>query len=165
MKKRFMLFLTSLLVVSSVVGCSSSDSIGKSDKPATTVKIEGKGDSDLTGLTYLYDYGNNARLYADNFTKIVYIVYFDESGSGAKATKAVAMAPWISEDGNYYYIDTENRTIKELTDDNNASDDTSSDKDTSDTSDESDTSGSTSEESDSSTLDSSVTDKINQNQN
>ena len=155
------LFLTTCLILAFVIGCGSSGAISKSDDPTTIVQIDGKNDSDLTGLTYLYDYGDNARLYADNFTKIVYIVYYDESGTGAKATKAVSMSPWISENGKYCYIDTDNRIIKELNDE----DEDYSNKDNNDDTSSKQNTSSSSEETNSSGLDSSVTDKINQNQN
>ena len=155
------LFLTTCLILAFVTGCGSSGAISKSDDPTTIVQIDGKNDSDLTGLTYLYDYGDNARLYADNFTKIVYIVYYDESGTGAKATKAVSMSPWISENGKYCYIDTDNRIIKELNDE----DEDYSNKDNNDDTSSKQNTSSSSEETNSSGLDSSVTDKINQNQN
>ena len=164
MRKRLLLIATSMILAISIVGCSDSGAISKSDSPAANVAIDGKNDDDLTGLTYLYDYGDNARLYADNFTKIVYIVYYDSSGSGAKATKAVSMSPWLSANGKYCYVDTENYIIKELSDDE---DQTSTDTNTDDDNDNEDANNnvSSSEETDSSTLDSSVTDKINQNQN
>lgn len=159
------LVLTSCLILAFVTGCGSSGAISKSDDPVTIVQIDGKNDSDLTGLTYLYDYGDNARLYADNFTKIVYIVYYDESGTGAKATKAVSMSPWISENGNYCYVDTDNRIIKELTDEKDTDSDSMDDKDSDDSTSTKQNNLSSSEETNSSGLDSSITDKINQNQN
>lgn len=78
----------------------------------------------------------------------------------------MGMTPWISADGNYYYVDTEERTIKELiSNDTTIKDDDSKDNSSDDISDDNTQQSATTEDGDSSTLDPSVTDKINQHTN
>lgn len=166
-KKIVLILLSSLLVVSTIVGCGkTSGDLTVSDVPETEISIDGKNSDDITGFTYLYDYGNGFRLYADNYTKIIYVMYYGSSGSGAKNRTETGLSPWISPNGTYCYIDTENRIIKELNTDNVIS---SIDENTDSTDDldneNNQQSSASSENGDSSNIDQSVTDKINQNSN
>lgn len=167
MKKKLLILLSVIFTTMSIVGCGEvSGDLTDNDEPETEVSIDNKNSDDLTGFTYLYDYGNGFRLYADNFTKIVYVVYYGSEGNGAKATRSMGMTPWISADGNYYYVDTEERTIKELiSNDTTIKDDDSKDNSSDDISDDNTQQSATTEDGDSSTLDPSVTDKINQHTN
>ena len=157
-KNIILLLLLSALISMFITGCSSSNS----ETPEVEVTIDGKNSDDITGFTYLYDYGDGYRLYADNFTKIVYVMYLDNSGNGATTAKSSSLSPWISENGNYYYIDTKEKMIKELVDDNTIEDKKNSEDENDE---ENEDRNAISEESDSSSLDQSVTDQINQNQN
>lgn len=172
MKKKLLLLLCTIMTIGTITGCSSESSDFKTnDVPAVEVSIDGKNSDDTTGFTYLYDYGNGFRLYADDYTKIVYVLYYNHSGSGAKSTMSTSLSPWLSQNGKYCYIDTEDKTIKELDTDNVVKiDSNDKNKDETDNTDvsESDTNedtSSSSEESGSSDLDKSITDKINQNGN
>lgn len=167
MKKKLLILLSVIFTTMSIVGCGAvSGDLTANDEPETEVSIDNKNSDDLTGFTYLYDYGNGFRLYADNFTKIVYVLYYGSGGNGAKATTSMGITPWISSDGNYYYVDTEERTIKELiSNDTTIKDDDSKDNSSDDISDDNTQQSATTEDGDSSTLDPSVTDKINQHTN
>ena len=57
-----------------IVGCGTNV-----EQPAGGVSIENAEDQTL-GFTYLYDLGNGYKLYADNFTKIVYLRYDYQGG-------------------------------------------------------------------------------------
>lgn len=145
--------LTSLFVV----GCSGS-SVKVEKTPAVEVSIEGMNEGDLAGFTYLYDYGNGFRLYADNFTKIVYVMYYDNVDSGTKAVaRSSSLSPYISPNGNYCYIDTEARQIKELITDNSVVN--------SGTSVDNNQEGTDNQTPSSTTIDESISNKIDQNRN
>lgn len=169
MKKKLLILLCTVLIASSLTACgkSSNEEVSSSDTPAAEVGIEGKNSDEITGFTYLYDYGNGFRLYADNYTKIVYVMYYNNSGNGAKSTASAGLSPWLSQNGKYCYIDTDEKLIKEL-DTNQTVDfgnsDENSDSNSDDTDKTKDTTPST-EEGKSSKIDQSVTDKINQNAN
>jgi len=152
LKKKIGICLLIPCLVFMFTGCGGSQT--STNENSVEISIEGKTKNDLTGFAYLCDYGDGYSLYADKFTKIVYISKSTSSGSGAKATATESFTPWISKNGNYYYIDTDAKMIKEL----NANYST----------DENITSQSTDEkveESGSVSLDPSITNQINQNQN
>lgn len=163
-KKKVILLLSTLILSTSLVGCgAASGSLSASDTPATEVSIDGKNNDDLTGYTYLYDYGDGFRLYADNYTHIVYVLYYGSGGTGAKATNSMGLSPWLSENGKYCYIDTETKTIKELDSENKSSD--TDDENNEENTDDSTPKNATSETGESSSIDDSITDKVNQNAN
>ena len=164
-KQLIVIVLLCLFVMTTLIGCGAkTETLNLSDKPETEVSIDGKNSDDITGFTYLYDYGNGFRLYADNYTKIVYIIYYGKSGSGSKATNAVGMTPWLSENGKYCYVDVEDKSIKELNTDDTV-DIKSNDDEDDNTSDNTKQSTPITDQGDSSNIDKSVTDKINQNTN
>ena len=99
------------------------------EEPVGGVSIE-NAENQTLGFTYLYDLGNGYKLYADNFTKIVYLRYDYQGGKGATSIGSSSMCPYISENGNYYKINTNTRVIEEY---NPSMNSTSSNVDTNDT--------------------------------
>ena len=91
-----------------IVGCGTNV-----EQPAGGVSIENAEDQTL-GFTYLYDLGNGYKLYADNFTKIVYLRYDYQGGKGATAIGSSSMTPYISPNGKYYKVNTNTRVIEEF---------------------------------------------------
>ena len=102
-----------LLSMSILTGCGSSQEV-----PAEGVTISG-AENAILGFTYLLDLGDGYKLYADNFTKIVYLKYEFSDGRGATAVGGVSMTPYLSPNGNYYTVNPTTRVIEELTKDTN----------------------------------------------
>lgn len=107
-KKLLCLGVLSLCTIFSLTGCNVGG-----EQPAAGVSIAGAENQTL-GFTYLYDLGNGYKLYADNFTKIVYLRYDFSDGKGATSVGSVSMCPYISANGNYYVVNTQTRVIEEL---------------------------------------------------
>lgn len=82
------------------------------ETPAAGVSIA-NAEGQTLGFTYLYDLGNGYKLYADNFTKIVYLRYDFTGGKGATSIGSCSMCPYISANGNYYKVNTQTRVIEE----------------------------------------------------
>ena len=82
------------------------------EEPAAGVSIA-NAEGQTLGFTYLYDLGNGYKLYADNFTKIVYLRYDYEGGKGATSIGSASMTPYISPNGYYYKVNTQTRVIEE----------------------------------------------------
>lgn len=166
MKKKLLTLFCTVLIASSLTACGEkSGDLTVTDVPETEVGIDGKNSDDITGFTYLYDYGNGFRLYADNYTKIVYVMYYGSSGSGAKSTTETGLSPWLSQNGKYCYIDTEDRVIKELSTDDTVDFGNNENEDDNSNTKNQERTDTTTEEGKSSKIDQSITDKINQNSN
>ena len=99
------------------------------EEPAGGVSIE-NAENQTLGFTYLYDLGNGYKLYADNFTKIVYLRYDYQGGKGATSIGSSSMCPYISANGNYYKVNPQTRVIEEY---NPSMNSTSSNVETNDT--------------------------------
>lgn len=99
------------------------------EEPAGGVSIE-DAENQTLGFTYLYDLGNGYKLYADNFTKIVYLRYDYQGGKGATSIGSSSMCPYISTNGNYYKVNPQTRVIEEY---NPSMKSTNSNVDTNDT--------------------------------
>ena len=108
MKKKFAII--SLLTFGMVLPLTGCGKI--SEEPAAGVSIE-NAEGQTLGFTYLYDLGNGYKLYADNFTKIVYLRYDYEGGKGATSVGSSSITPYLSKDGNYYKVNTQTRVIEE----------------------------------------------------
>ena len=101
--------LLTLCTMFMFTGCGSFTG----ETPAAGVSIQG-AENQILGFTYLYDLGNGYKLYADNFTKIVYLRYDYSAGSGATSVGSSSMTPYISTNGNYYKVNTQTRVIEEF---------------------------------------------------
>ena len=181
MKKKILLLTILTLCSINLVGCGSNMSgMTKKDSPVAEIGIDGRNSDEQLGFTYICDYTGTDdpngtpgfRLYADNYTKIVYVVYFNQSGNGATISQSTGMSPWLSKNGKYCYLDTEDNMIKELgtDEDVNVDENTDEDSDSNSTSEENNDKQNTQSESStenggSTDLDQSVTNKINQNNN
>ena len=91
-----------------LTGCTEQQ-----EQPAAGVSIA-NAEGQTLGFTYLYDLGNGYKLYADNFTKIVYLRYDYKGGTGATSIGSASMCPYISANGNYYKVNTQTRVIEEF---------------------------------------------------
>lgn len=91
-----------------LTGCGT-----QKEEPAAGVSIA-NAEGQTLGFTYLYDLGNGYKLYADNFTKIVYLRYDYQDGKGATSVGSASMCPYISTNGNYYKVNTQTRVIEEF---------------------------------------------------
>ena len=120
MKSRKIISVGLLLLTSTFLftGCGTTK-----ETPAAGVSISGAENKTL-GFTYLYDLGNGYKLYADNFTQIVYLKYDYCGGNGATSVGSSTLTPYISENGNYYKINTKTRVIEELIVNKNVVEDT-----------------------------------------
>lgn len=104
-------YVTLGIVIASM--CFLLTGCGKpTEEPAAGVSIA-NAEGQTLGFTYLYDLGNGYKLYADNFTKIVYLRYDYQGGKGATSIGSASMCPYISTNGNYYKVNTQTRVIEE----------------------------------------------------
>jgi hypothetical protein len=114
-KKLALISLLTLGMGLMVTGCSSEEEF-----PAAGVSIE-NAEGQTLGFTYLYDLGGGYKLYADNFTKIVYLRYDYQSGDGATSIGSSSLSPYISPNGYYYKVNTTTRVIEEYIPSNTSS--------------------------------------------
>lgn len=106
-KKLAIISLLTLGMAFSLTGCGNV-----SEEPAQGVSIA-NAEGQALGFTYLYDLGKGYKLYADNFTKIVYLRYDYEGGKGATSIGSSSLTPYISANGYYYKVNTQTRVIEE----------------------------------------------------
>lgn len=107
MKRNVILGFMAIALCFSLTGCGQPE-----ETPAAGVSIA-NAEGQTLGFTYLYDLGNGYKLYADNFTKIVYLKYDFTGGKGATSIGSSSMCPYISPNGNYYKVNTQTRVIEE----------------------------------------------------
>lgn len=107
-KKLAIISLLTLSMTFALTGCGTTSK----EVPAAGVSIA-NAEGQTLGFTYLYDLGNGYKLYADNFTKIVYLRYDYKGGKGATSVGSSSFCPYISPSGNYYKINTQTRVIEE----------------------------------------------------
>ncbi len=108
MKKFAILGLAIASMCFLLTGCGT-----QKEEPAAGVSIA-NAEGQTLGFTYLYDLGNGYKLYADNFTKIVWLRYDYQGGKGATSVGSASMCPYISTNGNYYKVNTQTRVIEEF---------------------------------------------------
>lgn len=107
MKKYAILGLVIASMCFLLTGCGQ-----QKEEPAAGVSIA-NAEGQTLGFTYLYDLGNGYKLYADNFTKMVYLRFDYQGGKGATSVGSASMCPYISPNGNYYKVNTQTRVIEE----------------------------------------------------
>lgn len=108
MKKFVIVGLAIMSMCFLLTGCGKQQ-----EEPAAGVSIA-NAEGQTLGFTYLYDLGNGYKLYADNFTKIVYLRYDYQGGKGATSVGSASMCSYISANGNYYKVNTQTRVIEEF---------------------------------------------------
>ena len=119
MKKKFAIIsLFTLGMAFALTGCGTT-----SETPAAGVSIK-DAEGQTLGFTYLYDLGNGYKLYADNFTTIVYLKYDYQGGKGATSVGSSSFCPYISPNGYYYKVNTQTWVIEEYIPNHSISNDT-----------------------------------------